>query len=88
MYKCNAWELWRTQNQITDVLLVVNLEPMEGLPVIGHQVDWRISVYFREEDLAEYIGELDDREMALITREYLRIREWDRMGCPFLPSAK
>ena len=56
--------------------------------MIGRQVDWRISIYFREEDLAEYIGEVDDREMALITREYLRIREWDRMGCPFLPSSK
>ena len=50
MYKCSAWELWRIQNQIADVLLVVNLEPMEGLPVIGRQVDWRISIYFREED--------------------------------------
>ena len=55
MRKCSAWELWRVQNQVADVLVIVNLKPMEGLPVFGRQVNSRISVYFQEEDLKEYI---------------------------------
>ena len=46
MRKCSAWELWRVQNQVADVLVIVNLKPMEGLPVFGRQVNSRISVYF------------------------------------------
>ncbi len=88
MRKCSAWELWRIQNQIVDVLVVVNLEPMEGLPVVNHQVDWNISIYFHEEDLKEYIGEVDDLQMAQITKEYLRIRNWDITNPPFYPTAR
>lgn len=58
MRKCSAWELWRVQNQVADVLVIVNLKPMEGLPVFGRQVNSRISVYFQEEDLKEYIGQV------------------------------
>ena len=47
MRKCSAWELWRVQNQVADVLVIVNLKPMEGLPVFGRQVNSRISVYFQ-----------------------------------------
>ena len=60
MRKCSAWELWRVQNQVADVLVIVNLKPMEGLPVFGRQVNSRISVYFQEEDLKEYIGQVND----------------------------
>lgn len=82
MHQCCPWELWRVHNQITDVLMVANLEPMEGLPVFNHQIDWRISVYFRREDLAEFVGTVEESEMALITREYLRVRQW---GSHFVP---
>lgn len=83
MYKCNAWELWRIQNPFADVLVIVNLDPMEGLPVVDQQIDWKISIYFREEDLAERVGEVDESEMAWITREYLRTRAWDQLIHPF-----
>ena len=66
MRKCSAWELWRVQNQVADVLVIVNLKPMEGLPVFGRQVNSRISVYFQEEDLKEYIGQVNDLQMAQI----------------------
>lgn len=59
MRKCSAWELWRVQNQVADVLVIVNLKPMEGLPVFGRQVNSRISVYFQEEDLKEYRGRFE-----------------------------
>ena len=68
MRKCSAWELWRVQNQVADVLVIVNLKPMEGLPVFGRQVNSRISVYFQEEDLKEYIGQVNDLQMAQITK--------------------
>ena len=60
MRKCSAWELWRVQNQVADVLVIV-----------------RISVYFQEEDLKEYIGQVNDLQMAQITKEYIRIRNWN-----------
>ena len=72
MRKCSAWELWRVQNQVADVLVIVNLKPMEG-----RQVNSRISVYFQEEDLKEYIGQVNDLQMAQITKEYIRIRNWN-----------
>ena len=77
MRKCSAWELWRVQNQVADVLVIVNLKPMEGLPVFGRQVNSRISVYFQEEDLKEYLGQVNDLQMAQITKEYIRIRNWN-----------
>lgn len=77
MRKCSAWELWRVQNQVADVLVIVNLKPMEGLPVFGRQVNSRISVYFQEEDLKEYIGQVNDLQMAQITKEYICIRNWN-----------
>lgn len=88
MSKCSAWEVWRMRNQIADILVVVNLNPMEGLPVLGSQIDWKVSIYFREEDLAERIGELDETEMAFITKEYLRIRESNRLICTSFPGDK
>ena len=56
MRKCSAWELWRVQNQVADVLVIVNLKPMEGLPVFG---------------------QVNDLQMAQITKEYIRIRNWN-----------
>ena len=86
MRKCSAWELWRIQNQVADVLVIVNLKPMEGLPVVEHQVNSNISIYFQEEDLKECIGQVNDLQMAQITKEYMRIRNWDTAdttGFPF-----
>lgn len=77
MYKCNAWELWRTQNLFAEILVVVNLNPMEGLPVVNHEIKWNVSVFFCEDDLTERIGVMGECDMALITREYLRIRKLD-----------
>lgn len=77
LHRCNAWELWRIRHPISAVLVVVNMEPMEGLPVVNQQVYWDVSVYFQEKDLEEYIGSVSDGEIAQITKEYLRIRRLD-----------
>lgn len=85
MHKCSAWELWRIQNQVSDVLVIVNLKPMEGLPIVGHRVNFNISVYFQEEDLKECIGQVNDLQMAQITKEYMRVRNWNALDATSFP---
>lgn len=74
MAACNAWEIWRIRHHIVDTVAIVNMTPLEGIPLCEGKPDERVSLYLQEKDLLECAGSLDEETMLRVTGEYLRIR--------------
>lgn len=74
MAVCNAWEVWRIRHHIVETVVIVNLTPLEGIPIQNDKLDERVSLYLQEDDLAQCLGTLEDETLAHATSAYLRIR--------------